>query len=61
MDVLSRYETEGFEAADAHLKELNQQRIDLKRELLAVHSIMAVMQGDFSKSVGVIRLLTHVK
>ena len=55
--ILNTYETNGFDAADKKIHEFLLGNKSFSHELIAVHSIVAVMQWEIGKAVDLIRLL----
>jgi putative intracellular protease/amidase len=59
--ILSSYESAGYSAAKTSLEAMIQEAKSLDRTLIAMHSIVSVMDWDFGKSYDLIRLLNHAK
>ncbi|MDO3383197.1 type 1 glutamine amidotransferase domain-containing protein [Gilvimarinus algae] len=59
--VLERYETLGNGAARAMLTELSEQRRPLTRNLIAMHSIVALMQLKVGKAIDLVGLVWRAK
>ncbi|MCC2617763.1 type 1 glutamine amidotransferase domain-containing protein [Aestuariibacter halophilus] len=60
VDVLLAYHHLGLEAAVVEAEQRIKAGLRLKKELIAVHAILGIMQGDLGNTVGVIRLLSRI-
>ena len=61
IEILIQYELEGYSGAKDLVNEVLDAGGEINRELLAVHSITSVMQGDLGKTISMIRLLSYLK
>ena len=65
VDILLAYETAGYAGANAKLEKLllasSGEAEVIDRRLLAMHGIVAVMQGRLGKGLATVRLLSHAK
>lgn len=60
--ILNAYENIGYENAKHVIEELNGGEKQLiSRDLMAMHVLVAAMQGEILKGFGIIRLLRHAK
>lgn len=61
MNLLLALNKQGMEGAQALLKSIQTHKLDIAYELLAVHSIVALMQGELIKTVQILRLLASAQ
>lgn len=60
--VLSILEKQDYASAKAAITVLrSQKKLPINRSLIAIHSIVSVMQGDFIKAIEILRLLSYAK
>ncbi len=60
--ILNAYEHQGYEDAKRVIKDLNSGRKqEINRNLIAMHALVAAMQGELTRSFGIIGLLRHIK
>jgi len=59
--VLGSFEDQGYKTAKELITEMADNGLELNRELLAVHSMIAAMQWDITRSSRLIGLLRHAK
>ena len=57
--VLDMYESDGYGSAKSMIANYSNTNLPIDRELLAVHSIVAIVQMNFTKSINLIRLLKY--
>ena len=61
IQVLGSLENHGFESAKDLITEMAENRLEMNRTLLAMHSIVAAMQWNVAKSFHLVRLVSHAK
>ncbi|WP_436515450.1 type 1 glutamine amidotransferase domain-containing protein [Ekhidna sp. To15] len=61
VQILLSYEKDGYGNAKTKANELLAKSVTINRELIAVHSITSIMQGDFIRSVNLIKMLSFLK
>ncbi len=61
IDVLSIFQKQGYKTAKMRITEMAANSLEMNRTLLAMHSIVAAMQWDLTKSFRLIGLLKHAK
>lgn len=61
ISVLGRLEGQGYGAAKKLITDMADDKLEMNRMLLAMHSVVAVMQWDLTKSFQLIGLLSHAK
>lgn len=61
VQILLSYEKGGYDHAKDKANELLAQNVTINRELIAVHSITSVMQGNFKRSANLIKMLSFLK
>ncbi len=61
VEILGMYARHGYDRASDRLVILHRQNRQVNRELIAIHSILAAMQWDPKRAVGLLRLLTRAK
>ena len=62
VDVLNVFETMGISKAKARLKSMKlEEKKEIERILIAKHSVMAAMQGDFGRFFRLVRLTSYAK
>lgn len=60
--ILNAYEKNGYKRAKKVIEELHLDEKQLiSRNLIAMHAVVAAMQGDILKVFGIVRLLSHSK
>lgn len=60
VSVLIKYESSGYNAALSELSKSLAEGTLIQRELIADHSILAVLQFKLGKAVNLIQLLTNI-
>ena len=61
IQVLGSLEDHGFEPAKQLITEMAEDRLEMNRTLLAMHSIVSAMQWKVGKTIQLIRLVSHAK
>lgn len=62
VNVLNVFETKGISEAKARLKSMKlEENKEIERILIAKHSVMAAMQGDFGRFFRLVRLTSYAK
>lgn len=61
IQILKKYETLGYQNTIVQLQSFMISKKPVQRELIAIHSILAVMKFEIGKAFNLIRLLTHLQ
>ncbi|MEO9482048.1 MAG: DJ-1/PfpI family protein [Ekhidna sp.] len=59
--VLGSFQDQGYQAAKKRITEMAENKLEMNRTLLAMHSIVAAMQWNVLKSFQLVGLLSHAK
>lgn len=61
VEILGVFEQAGYASAKKRINEMAEDRMEMDRTLLAMHSIVSAMQWDFTKCIQLIGLVSYAK